>query len=420
MTNPLPVPFQPRRTRTEAGSPAYFPGVVPSRLARLQFWKSVLDPVARLTPRRSRPAFEHPRRIGVLLQWGIGDAVLAVPLLNGLARAYPGASIEVIGKPWLADLFAGEPWLGATHELVPPWTRPFGKYRLWDRAWRRFAAQLFALRRIRFDLLVGVRLDPRETFQLRLLNAARTAGVAGAGGEAWLTDPVALAPDDYYFRSRAEYHALALKELTGREESLLPRLDVDDAARAAALARLRSAGYTGGPIVCVHNGAGNPIREWQPASFAAVLDSVRDLVPFAVVIDDGADRRGPRVELPASMHSTVWRSGLGDLKALLCVADVLFCCDSGVMHMGAACGCRVVAIFGPGSIDIFAPRGERHQLVKVDPMPCRPCFDSCIYPRPICMDGITESAVSAALRRALDAALCGRALGPESAIRRSG
>jgi len=101
------------------------------------------------------------------------------------------------------------------------------------------------------------------------------------------------------------------------------------------------------------------------------------------------------------VRSIVWKSSLADLKALLSVADVLLCCDSGVMHMGAACGCRVVAICGPTALDIFAPHGTRHQIVKVDPMSCRPCLDSCIYSRPICMDEIIEGVVSAALRRAI-------------------
>ncbi len=379
-----------------------FSGTVTTRIRKLRRWKSVLDAVASLTPRQPHLASKPPERIGVLLQWGIGDAVLALPLLNGLARGYPGASVELIGERWLADLFAEEPWLGATHELVPPWTRPARKYQIWDRSWRRFAVQLFALRKVRFDLLVGVRFDPRETAQLRLLTARRTAGVSNAGGRAWLTDRIGLTAEDYYLRPRPEYNALALSELTGLEESSLPRLAVSEAARTAALARIGAAGYAGGPVVCVHNGAGNAIREWGAGRFGEVVASVRDLLNFVVVIDDGSGPNGPKVEVPAGIRSMIWKSGLRELKALLSVTDVLLCCDNGVMHMGAACGCRVVAIFGPGSPEIFAPREARHQMVSVDPMPCRPCFDNCIYPRPICMDGITVTQVSGALRRAIE------------------
>jgi ADP-heptose:LPS heptosyltransferase len=374
---------------------------LPNRLNSLKFWKKTLDPLSRLTSRRAEKHANIPRRIGVLLQWGIGDAVLALPLLKGLAESFPGASIEPIGKPWLLDLFGGERWLAANHELVPPWTKPRAKYRIWKPEWWCYAKQLYAIRKVRFDLLIGTRFDPREAVQLRLLNAARTAGVPGAGGEAWITDPIALTPADYYLSYRAEYSALALKALTGREAAPLPEFHVEDTARAAALARLRTAGYMGGPIVCIHNGAGNPIREWRPRSFGKVMDSVSDLLQFVVVIDDGTDPDGPHVELSHSVRHAVWKSGLSDLKALFFAADVLLCCDSGVMHVAAACGCRVVAIFGPGSPEVFFPRGDGHEIVKVDPMPCRPCFDSCIFPRPLCMDGITEDAVSVALRRAL-------------------
>jgi len=365
----------------------------------------VLDRVAHLIPRHKQ-AFGRSRtvRIGVMLQWGVGDAVLALPLLRGLARAYPDASIELLGKPWLAELFSGEPWLGTTHPLVPPWTRPFGKYRLWQQAWWHFAAQLRRLQRIRFDLLVGVRLDPRETIQLRLLNSERLAAVLSAGGEAWITDPLSLNAEDYYLRYRGDYNALAAKELTGREESSLPHLEVNNSLRTWALARIRSAGYRGGPIVCVHTSAGNPIREWPDANFTAVLESVRDLTSFVVFIEDDTAPRGEMVSPPSSVCSSVWKSGLAELKGLLSVADVLLCCDSGVMHIGAACGCTVVAIFGPGSSEIFGPREEHHQIVKVEPMQCRPCFDRCLYSRPICMDRITVAAVSEALRRAIDTA----------------
>ena len=376
-------------------------GVVPSRIAKLRRSARILDFIARRTPPRSHVTAREPQRIGILLQWGIGDAVLALPMIEGLARAHPGASIDLIGKPWLADLFSGESWFGATHELVPPWTRTHGKYRWWKSEWRQYARQLFALRKTHFDLLVGIRFDPREVVQLRLLNAARRCGVVGAGGKAWITDPVTVAPEDYYRSYRADYSALAIEQLTGRKQESCPRLKVDDAARAAALAKLRAAGYQGGTIVCVHNGAGNPIRQWRASSFVTVLESVRTLSPFVVLIDDGIDACGPRIDRPKSLRSTVWKSDLAGLKALLSVANVLLCCDSGVMHIGAACGCHVAAIFGPTSPQAFFPRGRAHQLIMVEPMDCRPCLDSCIYSRPICMDGITEDAVCKALQRAI-------------------
>jgi heptosyltransferase-2 len=397
--------FDGLKPAAEIGTCHHFSGILPRRLKRLRFWKNALDSLSRSTPRRRNEEVGVPRRIGVLLQWGIGDAVLAQPLLRALSQRYPDSSIEVIGKPWLANLFAGESCISATHELVPPWTKPKAKYEVWTGEWRRYVKTLLAIRKIRFDLVLGTRFDPREALQLRMLNATRVAGVLGAGGAAWITDPISLTAEDYYFRYRGEYNAIAVRELTGSHYAYhyRPQLSISNDARARALNLLERSGYVGGLILGIHNGAGNPVRKWRAGGFIEVIKSVQDLVKFVVIIDDGTDPAGPGIDMPHSIASMVWKTGIVELKALLSITDVLLCCDSGVMHIGAACGCRIVAIFGPTSSDVFFPQGEGHQLVKVEPMPCRPCLDSCIYPRPICMDRITVSSVTRALRSTLSA-----------------
>ena len=368
------------------------------RLARV-----VGDTLSFVSPRRATPAPGPPQRIGVLLQWGIGDAVLALPLLQGLAEAFPGASIELIGKPWLADLFRGEACVGRTHLLVPPWTKFRAKYRIWETDWGRFAAQLRVVRRTRFDLLISVRFDPRETFQLRMLKATETAGFGAAGGRHWLTLDLGLTAAAYDARHRSEVGAHALEALTGVRRSNLPRLHVSEAARSKAQAWLRHRGYRGGLVLAIHGGAGHPIRRWGESNFNSVLKALPRAVRFVTVIGECGQDAAPEIEVPASVPSALWESGLADLKALLSLCDVLLCCDSGVMHMGAACGCYVVAIFGPGAIRWFSPAGPGHEVVRVDPMPCRPCLDHCIYPSPICMERVTPQAVSQALHRAVAA-----------------
>ncbi len=358
------------------------------------------DLLSAFSPRFGSAESKPPHCIGVLLQWGIGDAVLTLPLLQGLHRAYPEASIELIGEPWLAELFAGEPWLNRTHLLVPPWTNRQGKYRIWEKNWWRFAGQLRVARRLRFNLLIGIRFDPREVLQLRLLNAGETAGFSSTGGRCWVTRDLDLTAETFNDRHRGEVSTHALEALTGIKASSIPRFQCDKAARAQALRRLHEAGYRGGPILAVHSGAGSPIRRWGIKNFNTVLKALPKEVQYVVLIDDNGDKGGRGLRVPKTVPSYVWRSGLAELKGLLSACDIFLCCESGVMHMAAACDCRVVAIFGSGFVGWFGPCGENHEVVKVDPMPCRPCFDQCIYPTPICMEGITIEAVSAALTRA--------------------
>lgn len=340
------------------------------------------------------------RRVGVFMQWGIGDAVLATPLLRALRAAYPEVSIELIGPAWLRELFGDTTLADEVHVLTPPWTRYTRKYRVWEPAWWAYMQALGALRRIRFDVLASVRCDPREVLQLRLLRARFRAGYGERAGRRWLDVDLGVPP---HFLDGAHASAAAARvaeALTGDVAEARPWLPVpdrvvDDAARA-----LIAAGYVGGRVVAVCLDAGDSIREWSVRGFERVLEDLPDDVGFVVVVAD-PNRPVKRLRVPERIASMVWRTGLSELRGLLSVTDLLVCNDSGVMHLASACDCPVVAAFGPAPKAWFEPLGASNEVVIIEPMPCRPCFDLCIYARPICMDGITPELVSNAATRAI-------------------
>jgi ADP-heptose:LPS heptosyltransferase len=376
------------------------------RRARLeQIAKRALDAVARCFPRRRRQrvtfALPEKPRIAILLQWGIGDAVMTLPLLTGLRSALPDARIELLGKAWLDELFRGTGLYDATHALVPPWTGQTGKCRIGRGAWRRYFAELWSVRRHRFDLVVSCRYDARDVLQLKLLRSGARVAYGAAGGARWLDLDLGAPPSR---TTNAPVHrdaAHALFEITGRKAPSLPALPRDDARAKAALLRLREAGLERRPVVVVSPSAGHPIRKWDPDKLRNVLARSASRIGFLVVVQDPADPGPPDVRIPAGVKGMVWSGSLTELRGLFLAADVTLCCDSGVMHMASASGCRVVAIFGPGSPDWYGPYGSEDRVVIQQPMPCRPCFDTCIYPEAICMTAISEDMVEAALGRAL-------------------
>jgi heptosyltransferase-2 len=371
-----------------------------SRVHSLRRSRRLLDCITSFFPRKHGRSVREWRHIGILLQWGIGDAVLALPLLQGLSAAYPDSTIDLIGNAWLDDLFAGEPWFGKNHILVPPWTKFAGKYQFWKSDYWSFLNRLLTLRKIRFDLLIALRFDPREVLQLRILNASETAGFSASGGRHFITHDLGLEAEEYFQHYRGRVASIALARLTSRKASPVPLFQRNAVLRVKALRKLARAGYRGGRILAVHAGAGHPIRQWPTEHFNSVLAKLSDDLAFVVVVDDGT-RSDRNIQVPKKIPSMIWLSGLAEIRGLAELCDVILCCDSGIMHMAAACDCPVVAIFGPGSIDMFAPQGGAHRIVKVDPMPCRPCFDKCIYTSPICMERITVESVVTAVRRTL-------------------
>lgn len=360
-----------------------------------------LDAVASFLPRRNIRCRQPVERIGVLLQWGIGDAVLATPLLRGLRQAYPQAAIELIGKGWLDQLFRGENVHDGAVLLEPPWTRYDRKYSVWRPEWRRYAAQLRRARARHYDLLIAPRFDPREIAQLRLLRADRTAGFRAAGGAAWISHDIGLSRSDHDSRHRSEVAALTAKRLTGHCVASVPKLRADPARQAALRRRFEQAEAGTGLILAVHNGAGNPLRRWGWGPIGDVLRSLPKTVACVVLLDDGDGVPSEALKLPSGVPVLTLRCDLEDAKALLSLCDVLLCSDNGIMHVAAAVGCRVVAVFGPTLPLWFGPAGPGHEVVLLEPMPCRPCSDSCIYARPLCMDGVSRAAVSRALNRVL-------------------
>jgi len=217
---------------TTALSPA-----LTARLARMGLSRRCLDALSLVSPRTGRSG--PIRRIGVLLQWGIGDAVLALPLLHALHDAWPDAAIELLGKPFLPDLMQGEPGIAACHPLVPPWTRFSGKYRIWDTEWRRYGGELAALRRKPFDLLVAPRADPRDAVQIRLLRTREAAGFAAFGGRRWFTYDAGLPLEETFMAYRPRGAAVLAQAVTGTSADPVPRFRrrLDG---AVALARLLS------------------------------------------------------------------------------------------------------------------------------------------------------------------------------------
>ncbi len=153
---------------------------------------------------------------------------------------------------------------------------------------------------------------------------------------------------------------------------------------------LKAKGYGGGGVLAVHTGAGHPIRRWPDEHFDKVIRGLTIKPGLVIFIEDPG--RG-EVRWDGPLPHIHWRGDLSALKTMLASCDVFLGTDSGVMHMASAAGCDVVTVFGPGEPEWFGPVGSNHQVICEDVMPCRPCFDKCIYPTPICMQGIDTQVI---------------------------
>ena len=163
-----------------------------------------------------------------------------------------------------------------------------------------------------------------------------------------------------------------------------PRITIPATARAAAGELLAGAGCDNTtPLVALAPGAAyGGAKRWPPERFgelAAALgaDGIR-----CVLVGSAADAPTTREVAAAFRHRSGAAASIDDLTGrtdLATLAGVLARCralvtnDSGAMHLAAAAGVPVTAVFGPTNEHATRPIGEAHAVVA-HPVWCRPCM----------------------------------------------
>ncbi len=146
------------------------------------------------------------------------------------------------------------------------------------------------------------------------------------------------------------------------------------------------------PVWLVHPGARFEGRRWPVELFGRIIREV--LVPggVKVLFVRAPELSGTLPPLPGGVE-VLAPEGLREFMDICATADVLLCNDTGVSHMGAALGKRVVTIFSDQEPRWFAPRGSERYAVSLDVCPHRPCLDHCVMPSYICLEAVSYEMV---------------------------
>ena len=189
--------------------------------------------------------------------------------------------------------------------------------------------------------------------------------------------------------TQAGYYLALVRALGGPDAPLTAALQVTGAQREAASALLRASGWTGGPLVAFAPGAAfGPAKRWPPERVAQVARALAaDLGATPVLVGARGDLDTIAEVLSALSRRWPGRRptaiDLGGRTDLLTLAGVFALCnavvsnDSGAMHVAAAVGVPVTAIFGPTNERATSPLPHpsgRAAAVVVGQARCRPCL----------------------------------------------
>ena len=328
-----------------------------------------------------------------------GDVLLAAPVISTLKRCAPHCEVDALAYADTAPMLEGHPALAQLH--------------LVDRNWKRLgvvrqaAAEgklISALRARRYDLVLHLSVHTRGAWLVRLLRPRWSVAPRFRAGF-WANSfthlyPAQSDPQRHTVETNLDsLRALGMEPATADKRVIMVPGAMAEARVADLLARH---GVTARSFVHVHPASRWGFKCW-PADRAAALCDALAAKGWPIVLSSAPDPnekaliaevRAARDSSAASPAPTVDLSGqlsLKELAALTARARLFVGVDSAPMHIAAAMGTPVVAIFGPSGDLEWGPweesKNNRHRVVASTTHPCRPCG----------MAGCNDSKVSACL-----------------------
>ena len=313
--------------------------------------------------------FDPPERLIVVAPNWLGDAVMALPLIADLQRAWPQTEIAIAARRAVVPLFDMVP--GITHTVTLVGGGGFSAIR----AWRQNAR------------LLG---EGRFNAALLLPNSFLTAWTAARANipERWgfardlrrrLLTRVVPAPAKHVHQA-AYYQALGAG-LGITVGPLHARIQVsgDDRGRAKTLLRDSGVGDEKAFVVMAPGAAYGRAKQWLPERFAELARLLAEQQLASVLVGTTADAVVCRqIATSSAAIDLAGKTDLPALAAVLQLSRAVVANDSGAMHLAAAVGAHVIAVFGATNEHKTSPLcaaddAPAPHVVATDVW-CRPCM----------------------------------------------
>ena len=315
---------------------------------------------------------EQPAKIMVRATNWIGDAIISLPAIETLRGRYPGTEIVVVAKPWVAELYSNHPAL--LRLLIYDAN---GEHR----GRRGFSKLIESLRQERFDAAVLFQRAFHAAWMAWRAHVPIRIGYRTDGRGPLLTEAVRLPSPGYLGHQAAEY--LELLFLSGLVDDRPPaarevHLAATKAERRWAADALKGLGLDGPRcFVGLNPGAAfGPAKRWPVERFAALGDRLVGALGADVLVFGSKDERPLAEAVARAMQRTpLVLAGNTTLRQWMALTErcrLVVANDSGAMHVAAAMGVPVVAIFGSTDARATGPLSPWARVVQ-HRVECSPC-----------------------------------------------
>ncbi len=325
----------------------------------------------------------------------VGDAIMALPALRAVRKRFPDAEIAIVARPYVADIYRDQE---ICDQLIP--YDPNGLHAGFSGR-ERLASKLQAQK---FDVALLLQNAFDAAWLAWRANIPERIGYARDGRSLLLTKAVAL-PHRGEIPAHEKFYYLELLRRVGWLDSVQDEtfiaLGVPEEKRQRADEFLRKSGVRQGSLrIAVGAGASyGSAKCWPPSKFAEVASRLQSEADAEVILFGTAAEASVSAAISAEMRrppiDLTAKTAIADLPALLSQCDLFIGNDSGAMHVAAAVGLPIVAVFGPTDPEGTAPVPPRCSIAQQKPY-CSPCFLRRCPTDHRCMTAITVDMVEAA------------------------
>jgi heptosyltransferase-2 len=338
----------------------------------------------------------------------IGDSVMTMPAVQRLRELAPEAHIALVCPEKLHDLWRHNPFINEVITFDSP-------------------LSIRRLRQGKFDLAVIFPNSFRSAWESWCAWIPVRVGFAGHRRRYLLTDVVQTSLDEDpvdkkitvaektftakcfpAIRHQVHRYLDLIGHLGGNPDYVAPRIWIEPSS-ISPLAKFVQQGSR--PYLGIHAGAEyGPAKRWLPERFAEVAGRISEELPSRWLIFGGPNdvEIADAVEKQMRKHfgdpndvvNVAGKTTLSELCGLVKFCRLLLTNDTGPMHLAAALGTRLVAVFGSTSPELTGPLGGRCAVIH-EPVECSPCF---LRECPIdfrCMNRITVDRVVQAVLQQL-------------------
>ena len=313
---------------------------------------------------------------------------MALPSLAAVRAALPDTALTVAGIPSITPVFEEQTDVRPQKVVVV------------DRA-----GEAATLREGSYDAALLLTNSFRTAWSAQRSGIANRWGYAASARGPLLTRRVSRPRRGLH---QSEYYLELVRGLGFDAPSIVPRIAVSDATRERARRFYETANVAQDAVVVgfAPGAAYGHAKRWSPDRVTQVIIRLaREHGAHCVLVGAAGDREaGREIEstLPPDVRvaNLIGRTDLRLLIGLLERCRAFVSNDSGAMHLAAAVGVPVTAIFGPTNERATAPLGD-HDVI-LHPVFCRPCM---LRECPIdhrCMKRITADAVYDAVARRIE------------------